>query len=65
MRADDFLSHGVRMKTYLVRLKTKQTGYTQILDSTVQARNPEQARRIIKNLYNNSHIIVGQPRELR
>lgn len=65
MKIRDLLSHTGRMKTYVVRLKMRQKGYTQQMDTTVQARNPEQARRIIRNQYNDRNIIVGQPRELR
>ena len=64
MRAQDFLSHTARMKTYMVRLRLKQKGYTQQMDTTVMARNPEQARRIIRQQYNDRNVIVGQPREL-
>ena len=64
MRAQDFLSHTARMKTYVVRLRLKQRGYTQHMDTTVMARNPEQARRIIRQQYGDRNIIVGQPREL-
>lgn len=64
MRASDFLSHGARLKTYVVRVKLRQIGYIQQMDTTVQARNPEQARRIIRQQYDNKNVIVGQPREL-
>ena len=64
MRAQDFLSHTARMKTYVVRLRLKQPGYTQHMDTTVMARNPEQARRIIRQQYDDRNVIVGQPREL-
>jgi hypothetical protein len=64
MRAQDFLSHTARMKTYVVRLRLKQLGYTQHMDTTVMARNPEQARRIIRQQYDDRNVIVGQPREL-
>ena len=64
MRAQDFLSHTARMKTYVVRLRLKQKGYTQHMDTTVMARNPEQARRLIRQQYNDRNVIVGQPREL-
>lgn len=65
MRAQDFLSHTARLKTYIVKLRLKQKGYTQHMDSTVLARNPEQARRMIRAQYDNKNVIVGQPRELR
>ena len=65
MKIRDLLSHTGRMKTYVVRLKMRQQGYTQQMDTTVQARNPEQARRLIRNQYNDRNIIVGQPKELR
>lgn len=52
------------MKTYVVKLRLKQRGYTQFMDTTVLARNPEQARRIIRQQYDDRNVIVGQPREL-
>lgn len=61
---EDLLSHGARLKTYTVRIKLKQPGYTQQIDTTVIARNPEQARRIIRKQYNDQNILVGQPKEL-
>ena len=64
MRAQDFLSHTQRMKTYVVKLRLKQRGYTQFMDTTVVARNPEQARRIIRQQYDDRNVILGQPREL-
>jgi hypothetical protein len=60
MRAAEIYSKG--LKTFRVKLRLRQPGYTQHMDSTVQARNPEQARRIIRAQYNDRSIIVGQPR---
>ena len=65
MRAEDFLPVPARLKTYAVKLKVKQPGYTTMLDTTVQARNPQQARQILRRQYNDRGIIVGQPRELK
>jgi hypothetical protein len=65
MRAQDFLSHTTRLKIYAVKLRLKQKGYTQHMDSTVMARNPEQARRIVRQQYGDSNVLVGRPRELR
>ena len=65
MRAQDFLSHTARMKTYVVRLRLKQKGYTQHMDTTVMARNPEQARRLLRQQHGDQSVIVGQPRELK
>lgn len=53
------------LKTYVVRMKLKQRGYEQQMDTTVQARNPEQARRVIRSQYGNAGVMIGQPRELR
>jgi hypothetical protein len=53
------------MKTYLVRLKLKSIGYTQILDTTIQAVNPQMARKIIANQYDSTHVMIGQPREIK
>lgn len=61
MRLKEF----TRLKTYLVKLKLKQPGYTQIINTTLQARNPDQARKILRAQYNKKDIIVGNPRELK
>lgn len=63
--SQDYLSHGQRLKTYVIRVRLKQQGYVQQTDTTVQARSPEMARRIIRTQYNNRNVIVGQPKELR
>jgi hypothetical protein len=63
--SQDFLSHAQRIKTYVVRVRLKQKGYDQQIDTTVQARSPEMARRITRATYDNKNVIVGQPRELR
>jgi len=54
-----------KLKTYAVKLKLQSNGATTILDTTVQARNPQMARIVLKQQYGNSHVIVGQPRELK
>jgi hypothetical protein len=53
------------MKTYHARVKLKQTGYTNIIDATVQARNPEMARRLLRQQYGDRNVPVGQPREMK
>ena len=53
------------LKTYTLKVKLKQPGYTNIIDTTVQARTPEMARSIIRAQYNNRNVIVGQPREIK
>lgn len=52
------------LNTYQVRLRLPQAGYTQHMDTTVQARTPEQARRIVRALYGGRTALVGQPRLL-
>jgi hypothetical protein len=54
-----------KMKTYFVKLKLKSIGYTQIIDTTVQAINPQMARKIIANQYDSTHVLIGQPREIK
>jgi hypothetical protein len=61
----DMRSHGARLKTYMIKLRLPQKGYQQHMDTTVQARSPEQARRIIRAQYGSRTVIVGQPRELK
>jgi len=53
------------LKTYAARVKLKQTGYTNIVDATVMARNPEMARRLLHQLYGGNSSVVGQPREIK
>jgi len=66
MKVKDLLpGTGTSLKTYEVRLKLKQIGYTNIINATVQARTPEMARRIIRAQYNDRNVIVGQPREIK
>lgn len=62
--AQDFQSHGARLKTYLVTLKIQQGSTYQRMDTTVTARNPEQAKRLIQQQYG-QNIVVGRPREMR
>jgi len=54
-----------RLRTYAVKLRLKQPGYTSLIDTTIMARNPEMARRILRQQYGDMHVIVGQPRELK
>jgi len=35
------------------------------MDTTVQARTPEMARRMIRNQYGSHSVLVGQPRLLK
>jgi hypothetical protein len=65
MRLAEIALPKTKMKTYLVRLKLKSTGYTQILDTTIQAVSPQMARKIIATQYNSTHVLIGQPREIK
>ena len=65
MRAQDFISTNTGLKTFAVRLQLKQQGYSQQVDTTVQARTANQARQIIRAQYNNRNVVVGQPQEIK
>jgi len=65
MRAQDFVLTNTGLKTFAVRLQLKQQGYSQQVDTTVQARTANQARQIIRAQYNNHNVVVGQPREIK
>ena len=66
MRYDDFKPQKKPiMKTYAVKLKLRHLGHTNIIDTTVVARTPEMARRILRQQYDNKHVIVGQPKEIK
>jgi len=56
---------GTALRTYTAKVQLKQPGYKNIIDTTVQARNPEMARRLIRQQYGDRNVIVGQPRELK
>ena len=58
-------ARGDLLRTYVVRLRLKRVGYNNIFDTTIQARNQEQARRLLRQQYGDQSVIVGQPRELR
>lgn len=51
-----------KLKNYLVKLQFKSLGYTQQINTMVQASSPEMARRLLKQQYQNSNVLVGQPR---
>jgi len=66
MRAQDFVKFpGGGLKTFAVRLRLKQQGYVQQIDTTVQARTANQARQIVRAQYNNKNVLVGQPHEIK
>ncbi len=65
MRASEITRRKSKMKTYQARVKLKQSGYTNIIDTTVMAINPEMARRLIRQQYGDRNVLVGQPREMK
>lgn len=66
MRAKQFIRQQDRpLKTWQVKLKLRHAGHTNIVDTTVQARTAEMARRILRAQYNTPQVQIGQPRELR
>jgi hypothetical protein len=62
MRAIEF---DKKLKTFAVKIKLNQQGYTSMIDTTVMARTPEMARKILRQMYNNRNVIVSQPKEIR
>lgn len=62
--AQDFQTHGMRLKTYLVTLKISQGAGHQRMDTTVVARSPEQAKRLVTQQYG-KNTVVGRPREIK
>jgi hypothetical protein len=64
MKAQEFITKS-KLKVYAVKIKLPQGGYNNIIDTTVMAKNPEMARRILRTQYNNSNVIVGQPKEIK
>lgn len=62
MRASQFLP--AKMKLYQVRVKVKQKGYTQMIDTTITAPNPDLARRLVRDQFG-ADAIVGNVKEWR
>jgi hypothetical protein len=66
MRAREFTNRTAnQLRTFLVRLKLRQKGYSQYMDTMVQARNQDQARKILRAQYDSRNVVIGNPRELR
>lgn len=56
---------GTALRTYAVKLNLRNTSYKNIIDTTIQARTPEMARRLLRNMYGERNVIVGQPKEIK
>lgn len=63
MRASEFTKK--QLKTFVVKIKLKQLSGTTTVDTTVVARNPEQARQLLRKQYGDRGVVVGQPRVLQ
>lgn len=66
MRLDEIASRKKKLplRTYAAKVKLRQSGYTNMVDTTVQARSPEMARRLLRKQFGGRQAVVGQPREL-
>jgi hypothetical protein len=53
------------LNTYTVRIRLPQQGYKVHMDTTVQARTPEMARRMIRAQYGDRAVLVSQPRLIK
>ena len=53
------------LNTYLVRIRLPQQGHKIHMDTTVQARTPEMARRMIRAQYGDRTVLVSQPRLIK
>jgi len=62
MRAQDLYR---QLNTYIVKIRLPQKGYTVQMDTTVQAKTPEMARRMIHNLYGSKTALIGSPRLIK
>ena len=66
MRAREFTDRAAnQLRTYLVRLRLRQKGYSQYVNTMIQARNPDQARKILRAQYDSRNVVIGSPKELR
>ena len=63
MRAADLVKN---LDTYVVRIRLPQSGgHKVMMDTTVQARTPEMARRMIRAQYGDGTVLVSQPRLIK
>jgi len=53
------------LNTYAVRIRLPQQGHKVQMDTTVQARTPEMARRMIRAQYGDRAVLVSQPRLIK
>ena len=55
-----------QVKQYLVKVKIRSPGYTNIVDTVVYAVNPQWARKLVRAQYsNNKNVLIGQPKEIK
>ena len=65
MRADEILGRRKKLRMFQAKIKVKNVNYTNIIDTTIMARNPEMARRLLRRLYGGRSVLVGTPKELK
>ena len=66
MRAKEITKQGSRVKQYLIKVKIRSPGVTNIVDTVVYAVNPQWARKLARAQYsNNKNVLVGQPKEIK
>lgn len=53
-----------QFKFFAAKVRVKQTGYSQIIDTTITAKNQEMARRLIKAQYGKT-ALVSNVREVK
>lgn len=62
MKASEFLPKN--LKLFKVRVKVKQIGHTQMIDTTITAPNANLARRLVKDQFGDN-AMVGNVQEVR
>ena len=62
MKASEFLPKN--MKLFRVRVKIKQVGHTQMIDTTITAPNANLARRLVKDQFGHT-ALVGNVQEVK
>lgn len=53
------------LNTYAVKIQLRNTSYNNMIDTTIQAKTPEMARRLLRRIYGDRNVIVGQPRAIK
>lgn len=66
MRFAELFDQRKKLRTFVAKVKLRQpSGAYTIIDTTVQARNQQVARQLLRKQYGGQDVVVGSPKELK